>query len=246
MKHLGINLRENDCTHKTVRNWWKKLNTLQTNGKLYLAHGLGKLILLKWPYYPRHIQIQSIFSLVMKIPFFTELEHIVPKFAWKKQKTLNIQSNREREEQSWIYYISWIQTILYKDRIIKALRLVTQCPTLCAPMDCSPPGSSVHGDSPGESTGVSCHALLQGIFPTQGSKQVFCIADGLFTIWATRETIKALCYWYKKIHNPVKQNWEPMHIQWASTKREPRKLNGEKLSNKWCWEIGYSHVKEWN
>ena len=35
-------------------------------------------------------------------------------------------------------------------------------------MDCSPPGSSVHGDSPGENTGVGCHALLQGIFPTQG------------------------------------------------------------------------------
>ena len=34
---------------------------------------------------------------------------------------------------------------------------------------CSPPGSSVHGDSPGENTGVDCHALLQGIFPTQGS-----------------------------------------------------------------------------
>ena len=31
------------------------------------------------------------------------------------------------------------------------------------------PGSSVHGDSPGKNTGVSCHALLQGIFPTQGS-----------------------------------------------------------------------------
>ena len=36
-------------------------------------------------------------------------------------------------------------------------------------MDCSPPGSSVHGDSPGKNTGVGCHALLQGIFPTQGS-----------------------------------------------------------------------------
>ena len=30
------------------------------------------------------------------------------------------------------------------------------------------PGSSVHGDSPGKNTGVGCHALLQGIFPTQG------------------------------------------------------------------------------
>ena len=26
----------------------------------------------------------------------------------------------------------------------------------------------VHGDSPGKNTGVGCHALLQGIFPTQG------------------------------------------------------------------------------
>ena len=43
------------------------------------------------------------------------------------------------------------------------------CPTLCDPMDCSPSGSSVHGDSPGKNTGVGCHFLLQGIIPTQGS-----------------------------------------------------------------------------
>ena len=50
------------------------------------------------------------------------------------------------------------------------LCLVAQsCPTLCDPMDYSPAGSSVYGDSPGKNTGVGCHALLQGIFPTQGS-----------------------------------------------------------------------------
>ena len=38
----------------------------------------------------------------------------------------------------------------------------------CHPVDCSLPGSSVHGDSQGKNTGVGCHALLQGIFPTQG------------------------------------------------------------------------------
>ena len=42
------------------------------------------------------------------------------------------------------------------------------CLTRCDPVDCSPPGSSVHGASPGKDTGVGCHALLQGIFPTQG------------------------------------------------------------------------------
>ena len=40
--------------------------------------------------------------------------------------------------------------------------------TFCDPKDCSPPGSSVHGDSPGKNTGMGCHALLQGIFSTQG------------------------------------------------------------------------------
>ena len=61
---------------------------------------------------------------------------------------------------------------------------ITQsCPTLCDPVDCSPPGSSVHGDSPGKNTGVGCHFLLQGIFPTQGSN-----LGGFFTILATRES----------------------------------------------------------
>ena len=49
------------------------------------------------------------------------------------------------------------------------LCLVTQlCPALCDSMDCSSPGSSVYGDSPGKNTGVGCHVLLQGIFLTQG------------------------------------------------------------------------------
>ena len=37
------------------------------------------------------------------------------------------------------------------------------------PWTVTPPGSSVHGDSSGKNTGVGGHALLQGIFPTQGS-----------------------------------------------------------------------------
>ena len=35
-------------------------------------------------------------------------------------------------------------------------------------MNCSPPGSSVHGDPPGKNTGVGCHALLQGNLPNPG------------------------------------------------------------------------------
>ena len=61
---------------------------------------------------------------------------------------------------------------LLGDVLCAVLCLVTQsCPTLCNPMDCSLPGSSVHRDFPGKNTGVGCHFLLQVIFPTQGSNQ---------------------------------------------------------------------------
>ena len=52
--------------------------------------------------------------------------------------------------------------------------LVAQsCPTLCDTTACSLSGSSVHGSSPGKNTEVDCHALLQGIIPTQGSNPGF-------------------------------------------------------------------------
>ena len=52
-------------------------------------------------------------------------------------------------------------------------RSTQSCPTLCNPLDCILPGSSVPGDSPGKNTEVGCHALLQAIFPTQGSNPDF-------------------------------------------------------------------------
>ena len=47
--------------------------------------------------------------------------------------------------------------------------LVTQsCPTLCDPWTVAT-RLLCPWDSPGKSTGVGCHSLLQGIFPSQGS-----------------------------------------------------------------------------
>ena len=51
----------------------------------------------------------------------------------------------------------------------------------CILMDCSPPGSSDHGDSPGKNTGVGCQARLQGIFPTQGSN--LCLLHCMWTLY---------------------------------------------------------------
>ena len=52
-----------------------------------------------------------------------------------------------------------------KGRIAWCMR-AKPCPTLCNPMDYSPPGSSVHGDFPGKIIGVDCHFLLQEMFLT--------------------------------------------------------------------------------
>ena len=41
-------------------------------------------------------------------------------------------------------------------------------PTLCNPMDCSPPGSSLHVDSPGKNIGVGCHDHPTGDVPNPG------------------------------------------------------------------------------
>ena len=46
------------------------------------------------------------------------------------------------------------------------------CPTLCDPIrpyGLQPTRILCPGDSPGKNTGVGCHALLQGIFQTNGS-----------------------------------------------------------------------------
>ena len=72
---------------------------------------------------------------------------------------------------SWLTVLFKIFVSLLFYFIFKSIVLclvVQLCLTLCDPIDCSPSGSSVHGDSPGKNTGVGCHALIQEIFPSQG------------------------------------------------------------------------------
>ena len=58
--------------------------------------------------------------------------------------------------------------IKFQDGDKRAYLVIQSCLTLCDPMDYSPPGSFCPWDSSGKNTGVGCHSLLQGIFPTPG------------------------------------------------------------------------------
>ena len=65
---------------------------------------------------------------------------------------------------------------------------VTQlCPSLCDPMVCSPPGSSVHGILQAKNTGVGSQSLLQRIFSAQGSNLGLLHCRQILYHWATWE-----------------------------------------------------------
>ena len=100
------------------------------------------------------------------------------------------------------------------------LCLVAQsCLTFCSPMDCSPPGSSVHEDSPGKNTGVDCHDFLQGIFPTQGLNPGLLHCRWILYHLSHQGSLKFLLvgntmqhvafYFPNKGSNPFPLHWKP-------------------------------------
>ena len=87
-----------------------------------------------------------------------------------------------------VFYFVW--------HIITVFVLVAQsCPTLCNPLDCSPPGSFVHG--------ILQARILEWILipfsrmsaQFRGWARVFCIAGRFFTIWASI-TLKCTCIFF--------------------------------------------------
>ena len=66
--------------------------------------------------------------------------------------------------------------------------LVAQsCPTLCDPMDCSPPGSSVLGISQARTLEWVAISCFRGSSPPRDRTLVTCISRYILYCWATRE-----------------------------------------------------------
>ena len=69
------------------------------------------------------------------------------------------------------------------DRKRVCVMVARSCLPVCEPTDCSPPGSSAHGDSPDKKTAVGHHALLQRDLPKPGIETwVSRIAGRFFTV----------------------------------------------------------------
>ena len=61
------------------------------------------------------------------------------------------------------------------------------CQIICDPMDCSPPGSLVHGILQARILEWIALPFSKGSFWPRDQTQVSCIAGRFFTVWATRE-----------------------------------------------------------
>ena len=94
------------------------------------------------------------------------------------------------------------------------------CPTLCYPMDCSPPGSSVRGILQARILEWGATAFSRRSSQLRDRTQVSRITDRRFTIWATREA----------------QGWKT----WA---KKQDQLELFRLQTHWSQVENYSHFK---
>ena len=101
------------------------------------------------------------------------------------------------------------------------------CPTLCNPMDCSPPGSPVHGILSGSILEWVAIPFSRGSAWHRDGTRVSCIAGRFFTIWAPRETqiyiypccCCCCCFSFRSISRD-RDAPRDCHTEWGKSERE--------------------------
>ena len=116
-----------------------------------------------------------------------------------QQKNYNKKKNRTTNSTSGYIFkenkITILKTYLYSQVHCSTIHdnqdvkvLITQsCPTLCNPVDSSPPGSSVHEFPQARILEWVAISFSRGSSQLRDLTQVFCVAGKFFTIWAARE-----------------------------------------------------------
>ena len=118
--------------------------------------------------------------------------------------------------------------VFFQSHVFKYYMLVTQaCQTLCNPMNCSLPGSSVHGILQARILEWVVIPFFRGSSWPRNWSWVSHIAGRFFTIWATRKAPKIL-----KIHAVVCLLKFENHVRWLTVKVD--------------WHLGTSTVLPWS
>ena len=97
--------------------------------------------------------------------------------------------------------------------------LLQPCLTLCHPMDCSLPDSSVHGISRQEYWSWYASPFSRGSFQPRDQTQVSRIAGRLFTVWATWE-VTSVNYFQKLNVNFILEMLPSLKRWWGSHQKQ--------------------------
>ena len=127
---------------------------------------------------------------------------------WPPQCSLPELFLRNHLPSQKLIYSSWSE--------VKWSEVAQSCPTLCYPMDCSPPGSSIRGIHQARILEWVAISFSRGSSQPRDRTQVSHIAGRCFNLWATREAHSS---WrrsqieegflnpYQHMHKPSKSQW---------------------------------------
>ena len=104
------------------------------------------------------------------------------------------------------------------------------CVWLCDPMDCSPPGSSVHGILQARILKLVAIPFSKGSFQPRDWTPVSHIAGRFFTIWVTGEALK--CSEFFQINE--KNKHIPIERAVKDTNKQPKMQMNQKHKNMLC------------
>ena len=97
-------------------------------------------------------------------PYWSKRFHVIA-LTYLENSFHNLQKQISNINSSMTWLLPISNNHIAQPQIPVLYIVIQSCPTLWDHIGCSPPGSSVHRDSPGKNTEVGCHPLLQGIFP---------------------------------------------------------------------------------
>ena len=89
-------------------------------------------------------------------------------------------------KRSWLSILPGL--VKQKSRSVK-VKVAQSCPTLCDPMDCTLPGSSIHGIFQSRILEWVAISFSRGSSRPRDWTLVSCIVGRRFTIWATRKVL---------------------------------------------------------
>ena len=177
-------------------------------------------------------------------PFPLSLNH----YPWPPGLPPHLLSTLPHQAPCWGWLWSALSPLLtprFQCKRLCCAQLLQSCPTLCDPVDYSPPGSSVHGILQARVLEWVAISFSRGSSQPRDRTQVSCIAGRRFTVWATRKCSISLSRLYYVLstvlvpRNHTEQNNPlPSWCSWSSQETGP---DEEYL----LWLLSSSEITNW-